>query len=145
MPGFLHWPLDAAFSQITERGIGRVICLEEEDKMRDRSPAYWRAVTTGETPAPVTWLPVLDYGVPEDLDAYLALVREIAVALRLGERVLVHCAGGCGRSGTFASLVLVALGMDPEAAEAAYRQARGCGPESPAQRALVRGGVAPSR
>jgi protein tyrosine phosphatase len=141
MPGFHHWPLDAAFVQIAEARITRIICLEEASKMLDRSPAYYGALERGETPAPVTWHPVVDYGVPEDLEAYLGLVREIADALRAGERVLVHCAGGCGRSGTFASLVLVALGADPESAEATYRGAAGCGPESRAQRALVRRGL----
>jgi hypothetical protein len=141
MPGFLHWPLDAAFAQIAARDIGRVICLEPGETMHDRSPAYWGALQRQETPAPVTWLPVPDYGVPEDLEAYLAVVREIAGALREGERVLVHCAGGCGRAGTFSGMVLVALGMEPAAAEATYWAARGCGPESPAQRALLRGSV----
>ena len=137
MPGFAHWPLDAAFRQIAERKVDRIVCLEDEGKILDRSPAYWRALTSGDLPAPATWLPVEDYGVPLDLPAYVAEVHRIVDALRAGERILVHCAGGCGRSGTFACLVLVALGMSPDDAVAAYWAARGCGPESAAQKALV--------
>lgn len=146
MPGFAHWPLDAAFVQIAERRVDRIVCLENEANMLDRSPAYWRSLTNGDTPAPATWLPVEDFGVPEDLVAYRSVVREIAAALRAGERVLVHCAGGCGRAGTFACMVLIELGLDAEAAEETYRAARGCGPESPAQRAFIRAGgrVTPS-
>lgn len=137
----MHWPLHAAFADISRAGVTRIVCLEEREKLLERSPGYFGALERGEAPAPVRWHPVTDFGVPEDVDAYRALVREVAAAVRDGEAVLVHCAGGCGRAGTFAALVLVALGTDPADAEEVFRRARGCGPESPVQRELVRRGL----
>lgn len=137
MPGFVHWPLEAAFRQIAEAGVDRVICLEEDHMILERAPAYWRALASGETPAPVTRVEVADFEVPSDEAAFLSLAREVADDLRRGQRILVHCAGGCGRTGTFAVLVLGVLGMDHADALATFRAARGCGPESRIQHELL--------
>jgi protein-tyrosine phosphatase len=53
-------------------------------------------------------LPVLDGGVPADQAAFLALVREVAVA---SGDVLVHCDSGRGRAPTFAAALLVERGV----------------------------------
>lgn len=45
-------------------------------------------------------------------------------SLRAGERVLVHCAGGLGRSGMIAAKLLTALGASASHAVAAVRRAR---------------------
>jgi len=45
-------------------------------------------------------------------------------SLRAGERVLVHCAGGLGRSGMIAAKLLTALGTSADHAIAAVRRAR---------------------
>jgi len=45
-------------------------------------------------------------------------------SLRAGERVLVHCAGGLGRSGMIAAKLLTALGASASQAVAAVRRAR---------------------
>ena len=45
-------------------------------------------------------------------------------SLRAGERVLVHCAGGLGRSGMIAAKLLSALGVSASHAVAAVRRAR---------------------
>jgi len=61
-------------------------------------------------------LPVLDGGVPPDADAFLALVREVAVT-GSGD-VLVHCDSGRGRAPTFAAALLVVRGLAPDVASA---------------------------
>ena len=53
-------------------------------------------------------LPVLDGGVPADVEAFLVLVAEAAMP---GREVLVHCDSGRGRAPTFAAAVLVARGI----------------------------------
>ena len=58
---------------------------------------------------------VLDGGVPPDVPAFLALVREVA-ASRGG--VLVHCDSGRGRAPMFAAALLVACGLAPDVAGA---------------------------
>lgn len=52
-----------------------------------------------------------DFGTPLDgPDAFVAAARAVATELREGARILVHCAGGVGRTGVFAVAVLLALG-----------------------------------
>ena len=51
-----------------------------------------------------------DRGAPEDRRAFWALAGDIAKRLQSGEAVLIHCAGGVGRTATFAISVLLALG-----------------------------------
>jgi protein-tyrosine phosphatase len=58
---------------------------------------------------------VLDGGVPPDVAAFLALVREVA-AVR-GD-VLVHCDSGRGRAPTFAAALLVVRGLAPDVGSA---------------------------
>lgn len=82
--------------------------------------------------------PVPDFGVPIDDDAYASLVRGVLGRVQHGERVVVHCMGGRGRSGTFGGSVLVAAGMAPADALAALADARGprC-PETAEQRSYI--------
>jgi rhodanese/phosphatase family protein len=60
-------------------------------------------------------LPVLDGGVPADVDAFVALVRELVVA---DGDVLVHCDSGRGRAPTMAAALLIARGLAADAGEA---------------------------
>ena len=138
MPGTsVGLPVPLLAGQLSQDRIDRVICLVPDEEALDRSPAYYGAMVRGELGVDVERLPVKDWAVPDDPDAFLALADEVAGRLRLGERLLVHCAGGCGRTGTFCACVLVMLGTSPEEAIAAFRAARGCGPETAAQAAFV--------
>lgn len=83
--------------------------------------------------AGVDWLhcPVADYGVP---DAGWDAVGAAALArLAAGQRVLVHCMGGCGRSGAAVLRLMVDAGEAPEAALARLRAVRPCAVETGAQ------------
>jgi len=79
---------------------------------------------------------VADYGVPSDRQAFLEGARFVAESLRRGEKVLVHCGAGKGRTGMFAICVLMALGLAKEEAERKVKEA-GSGPETPEQREFV--------
>ncbi len=84
--------------------------------------------------AGIGWLhlPVPDFGVPEDLD--WPLVRDrVRTVLSRGDRVLVHCFGGCGRSGMMCLRLMIAAGEEPEAALARLRAVRPCAVETDAQ------------
>ena len=72
-------------------------------------------------------------------------VDELAVRLRFGERLLVHCAAGIGRAGTTAVCVLIRLGMPMTDALATVRASRPmAGPEAGPQLDLVRAVAAAS-
>jgi protein-tyrosine phosphatase len=49
-------------------------------------------------------------GAPEDRDAFWALADDVAKRLQSGDAVLIHCAGGVGRTAMLAICVLLALG-----------------------------------
>ncbi|MDZ4088082.1 MAG: protein-tyrosine phosphatase family protein [Tabrizicola sp.] len=85
----------------------------------------------------VTWLhlPIGDYGVPtkETLAAWPQAAAHARDVLAGGERVWVHCMGGCGRSGTAALRLMVEAGEDPSAALERLRAVRPCAVETPEQ------------
>ena len=109
MPGRLE-PFDDAKDAIAEAEIRRVVCLTPSDEIRDKSPGYAAAIAAG-TPWRHVAHPIPDFGVPHDEGAFSSVVNSIADALRRGENVLVHCAAGIGRTGTFAVAVLMRLGV----------------------------------
>ena len=59
----------------------------------------------------------------EDRDAFWALANDIANRLRSGEALLIHCAGGVGRTAMLAVSVLLALGEPMNEAESAVSRA----------------------
>ncbi len=85
----------------------------------------------------IAWhhLPIIDWGAPRDGTAKLwpAASADAHAALDAGQRVLVHCRGGCGRSGMAALRLLVERGEDPETALARLREVRPCAVETNAQ------------
>jgi protein-tyrosine phosphatase len=96
------------------------------------------------TNAGIAWLhlPVADFGVPVGLD--WGRVREDVLAtLARDGRVLVHCFGGCGRSGMMALRVMIAAGEEPDTALARLRCIRPCSIETDAQMAWATQDVTP--
>jgi len=135
MPGRLE-PLEDTLAAIQANGIQRVVCLTSMEEIWRKSTAYACLLEAGGIPWRQEMFPIKDYDVPEDREAYLTFVREMAAALRAGERLLVHCAGGVGRTGTLAAVILLALGLGELEALQAVEMA-GSGPENEKQRALV--------
>ncbi|PRY78109.1 Cyclin-dependent kinase inhibitor 3 (CDKN3) [Yoonia maritima] len=91
--------------------------------------------------AGIAWLhlPVPDFGVPRQLD--WSKVRDsVFEHLSAGRRVLVHCKGGCGRSGMIVLRLMIAAGEDPDAALMRLRRARLCAVETLAQLEWARRG-----
>src|SRR4051794_17637279 len=79
--------------------------------------------------------PVPDRDTPRSRDGFRELVSKVAGELAAGRGVVVHCRQGIGRAGLFAAAVLIAAGLDPDAAVERVSAARGRPvPETPAQR-----------
>ncbi len=74
-------------------------------------------------------LPVLDFGVPVDMDWPQVRDQSLDV-LRQKGRLLVHCFGGCGRSGMMVLRLMIAAGEDADKALARLRAVRPCAVET---------------
>lgn len=85
-------------------------------------------------------LPIADFGTPGAAfeEAWRSSGPRLRRTLREGQRVVLHCLGGRGRSGTVAARLLVELGVEPDEAIRMVRAARPGAIESEAQAAHVR-------
>ena len=88
-------------------------------------------------------LPIMDFGAPNQ--AIQTLWGPVAVqavdVLAAGGRILIHCFGGCGRSGMAALRLMIDVGEDKDAALARLRLARPCAVETDAQQAWAVSGA----
>lgn len=121
---------------MSDCGATTVVCLVEAGELADRYPAYvaWLESNRGGR---AVWFPIHDLHAPA-LAAVEPLIAELVRRLADGEHLLMHCAAGIGRTGTLATVLLMELGMDRDAAlahVAAHRPM--AGPEVGAQRELV--------
>ncbi|MFH1474448.1 MAG: ADP-ribosylglycohydrolase family protein [Chloroflexota bacterium] len=82
--------------------------------------------------------PVPDMDVPSDRDAFRVTLDDMLAGIRRGERVVVACRGGLGRTGTAGACLLVDGGVPPDAAIARVRAVRPGTVEEPSQEAFVR-------
>lgn len=142
MPG--RWEPLADFLQEAEaRGLDGVVCLTSRAEMWVTSPAYAQAVEQGRFPFARVELAIPDFSVPEDAREFWRTAGEIAGRLQQGEKWMVHCAAGLGRTGTMATAVLMQLGWSRDGARQAVRQA-GSNPQTEEQWALLAQQIADS-
>lgn len=80
-------------------------------------------------------LPIEDFGAPSEAvqEQWPAVSASARQALAGGGRVLVHCKGGCGRSGMVVLRLMVESGEPPEAALQRLRAVRPCAVETEGQ------------
>ena len=85
-------------------------------------------------------LPIVDADIPRaPFDAAWPTIGPLLRAhLAAGRRILLHCLGGLGRTGTIAARLLIEMGQAPDAAIRAVRQARPGALETHAQVAYAR-------
>ncbi len=91
----------------------------------------------------IAWhhLPVPDFGAPgpDVIAAWPAVSAALQGHLAQGGRVLIHCYGGCGRSGMAALRLMVEMGEPGQGALHRLRQVRPCAVETDAQMAWALG------
>ena len=71
-------------------------------------------------------LPIADFDVPDTSfeDSWSVEGKQLAASLIAGERVILHCLAGLGRTGMIAARLLVDMGMSPQLAVAEVRKVR---------------------
>ena len=83
------------------------------------------------------WLhfPISDFGAPDadQMQVWVQIAGKIKTVLNGGGRVLIHCRGGCGRSGMAALRLMVELGEEVSGALARLRFVRHCAVETDPQ------------
>jgi len=82
-------------------------------------------------------MPVKDMAVPDtsQIEEWHSASKAALAALQGGGRVLIHCLGGCGRSGMAALRLMIEAGEAPDAALARLRSVRPGAVETEEQRA----------
>lgn len=120
------FPADAASARaIAAWGASTVVGLTEASEMTMLGRADMAAHLAA---AGLTWVPapIADYAAPDDIfdRAWPVLRRTVMERLSAGEKILIHCRGGRGRSGTVAAALLVASGIAPQEALRIVRAAR---------------------
>lgn len=135
MPGrYESW--SAFLAAARQVDLDRVVCLTPLYEIEGNSPSYLAAIQSGDLPFAWDHLPMRNHGIALQDTAFAALVQRTAERLRAGDDVMVHCAAGIGRTGTFAACLLKALGREASQALADVRAA-GSNPESAAQAGLI--------
>lgn len=136
--------LDADLQAVRDWGAAAVVTLIEDfefgllgvPEFRSKVSAAFRWM----------WLPIPDGGLPGEAfeRRWEQAGPELQGRLAAGERVLVHCRAGLGRTGLVASRLLIEAGMAPARALAAVRSARrGTVETLPQERYVL--GLAPRR
>lgn len=122
MPGRFE-SIEAVWEHVRSEAVAAIVCLNEPYEIRLKSSKYAEALETHQVPCSVVPFAVREGGVPENRNAFWALAIDLAERLQSGDVVLIHCAGGVGRTAMLAVSVLLALGQSISAAESLVSQA----------------------
>lgn len=122
MPGRFE-TIERVWHQVKSEAVVAIVCLTEAFEIRLKSSQYAEALDAGTVPCSVLPFEIREGGVPADRDAFWGLANEVANRLQSGEAVLIHCAGGVGRTAMLAVSVLLALGETIHQAESIVSQA----------------------
>jgi protein-tyrosine phosphatase len=122
MPGRFE-ALERVWHQVRSEAVGAIVCLAERYEICLKSSSYAKALEAGTVPCSVLPFEIREGGVPEDRNGFWTLARDVADRLESGEAVLIHCAGGVGRTAMLAVSVLLALGEPMHHAESAVSRA----------------------
>lgn len=137
--GFWQRDLSLDLDRIAQWGACAVVTLMEGHEL-----AQYRVADIGSAVQALgmEWhhLPIQDFDIPRAPFAagWVTAGPLLHAHLTAGRKILLHCLGGLGRSGTIAARLLIERGLQPVTAIAAVRAARPGAIETDAQCAYVR-------
>lgn len=135
MPGRLE-PFADFLAAAQAAGVARIACLTPLDEVASLSPAYHAAIVAQALPFAWDALPMRNFGLAAQADAFRTGIEGLAASVVAGDTVLLHCAAGIGRTGTAAACLLKRLGVPTAEALQRVRDA-GSSPESALQGGLI--------
>lgn len=123
----LRWKANGVVTLLEERELVR-LQLRELPELIEKHGLWWR------------YLPIRDMYVPDDRFELSWEVEgeRLRRLLVNGERIIVHCLAGLGRTGMIAARILVELGMDPAEAILRVREPNRCRIQTELQYNFVR-------
>ena len=136
MPG-RYEKLSISFQEIKSLSIDQILSLVSLEETEQKSPIYAEAIKSNDIPCKYEAYPITDAGIPGNRQEFVLLVEDAAKRLQNEKRLLIHCSGGIGRTGTMACCILIALGLSEDDAETMVRKAI-ARPETSEQRLFVR-------
>jgi atypical dual specificity phosphatase len=119
---------EADINELLEAGIDYIISFEERFGLpgfEDHGIEHYNIV-------------IQDFSIPSD-DNVVEFIRTVDRALKNGKSILVHCLGGCGRTGTMLALADIYLygESNGQAAINKVRSVRPCAIETEGQEAAI--------
>jgi protein-tyrosine phosphatase len=135
MPG-RYEKLSRSFQEIRSLSIDQILSLVSLEETEQKSPFYAEAIKSNDMPCEYVAYPITDAGIPDDHQDFALFVEDAARRLKDNKRLLIHCSGGIGRTGTMACCILIALGLSEDDAETIVRKAI-ARPETHEQRSFV--------
>ena len=111
-----------------------IISLTEKKEMEDLGASDFISLIEKEK---IPWLhfPIKDFGTVDQQREFLwePISKNMLQKVNNGDRILIHCRGGCGRSGMIVLRIMIEFGEDPEEALKRLRKIRPCAVETEAQ------------
>lgn len=117
--------LDDEMKRIRRAGIETLVSLLEPEE------AHWLGLAEEDQAAEKAGIkflsyPIPDVHIPSDRRGFQRFISDLAIRLRTGEAIGVHCRGCIGRATLTAACSLIHLGWPREIALSAIERARGC-------------------
>lgn len=106
-------PLSEFVAEAVAKQISRIVCLINMTEIETTSPDYGVAIGTNTLPCPVEFYGIDGFSVPNKT-GFRVLINSLVERLNDGERLLVHCLHGNGRSSVAAVCILISLGINVE-------------------------------
>lgn len=130
--------LESDVAALKSQDIVAVVSLLAQEELRQHGAGD---IGSFVKQAKMAWLqfPISDYGIPtvQVTESWMMAVPQLLKYLEKGQRVVIHCAAGYGRTGMMTATLLVAMGVDAHTAIALVRSARPGAIETPEQEAFV--------